>query len=147
MRHLTALSTNLGIDLKKVEKSFILHSIGRMAIYSPEVEKVYRTHKNKNLRSKTNKVGKRTIDQDAKVNTQELNVKVENITDLLALRRLIRRSQLRKYNDFDTNNYQYSTISAKIKFYLKKQKNRLKVEENLVTSTKGLGKVGFLVLT
>lgn len=134
---------NLGVEVNTLKKSFLMHSIGRMAIYNPRIDKKYRDHKEDLLR--TNKSsGSVKLDSDSQINTQELGIKVENIEDLIALGRLMRRSQVRSHKIIKRDrSFKKSTVTrATINFTSNNEITGHHVVEDLVLSYGGIGRGG-----
>lgn len=105
-------------DLQKITNSFILHTIGKMAISSEEVSRQYRDLKQKYLKP-SQKIGRlkdkqliRTILEEEELSDNALEIRnkikatfeVSDLTSLLALGRLTRRSQIRKYRNLKEEN-------------------------------------------
>ena len=135
------MAQDLELDRSKIEKSFLLHSIARMVIYSPKIDSKYREHKERLIQTQSSE-GPYTLDDESKIDTESLNIEVKNISDLLALGRLMRRSQVRSYKDMSYAD-KPSEVNAKIKFTSNNQNTGSDVKEDLVASYSGLGKKGF----
>ncbi len=135
--NLYTYGTRAVIDETQIVKSFLLHNLGRMIIYSPKIEEKYRALKQEFLphNQLLSRSSEEVIDTDA------LGIKTQNLEDLLALGRLMRRSQIRLFSTLDNNVTQ--RIPAKILFSAKNQRTASKVTETLVANSNGLGASSF----
>lgn len=127
------LAKELEVDRNSVIKSVLLHNIGRMVIYSPKIEKKYREYKD-NLLSERRSL--KLVDENIKV--QDLGVEVQGLEDIVAVGRLLRRSQIRVYKNIFGYNEE-KRVTAEVKISSKRQKTSSVVREDLVVNYSGLG--------
>jgi hypothetical protein len=92
-----ALSKELGAEKSQVIKSFLLHNLGRMIIFSPQIDVKYREYKEKYLDQTTSLKTKEETDKRPRLQTNDFVGQVTGLEDLIVLGRLLRRSQVRLY--------------------------------------------------
>lgn len=140
----------------EVENSWLLHTIGKMVVFSPEINANYYSHKQRLLLR--NKDKKRTHSQNIvksglrdagllremrttldKISTKESGVGVSNLKELLVFGRLSNRSMKRSYrNAKDKNDRDDHQIPSQIQFFDKSNTSGAEVNEQLVFNSKGL---------
>lgn len=133
------LAHDFGLERSKVEKSFLLHSIGRMLIYSPKIDSKYRSQKEKLLYTEHSLENPYTLDKKRVINTEDLGITLSNLEDLLALGRLMRRSQVRSYKDIRNYNEVIET-RATVRFASRNNVTGSNVIEDLVVNNKGFSR-------
>ena len=136
---ITDLAQDFDLESSKVEKSFLLHSVGRMLIYSPKVDAKYRTQKERLLYTQNSRANPYTLDSEGKIDSEALDIKVRNLEDLLALGRLMRRSQVRTYLNINDSDGVIETRAA-INMSSNNNATRSTVIEDLVVSYKGFAR-------
>jgi len=155
---------DLTLTQTEVIKSFLLHNFGRMYIYAPNIDKVYRKQKslfkayfrkNKKRRyflyQKTlfkNEVGRyeaksKIVMENVKENQ---NFTIHNLQELLILGRILRRSQIRKYREISNIDYEDLT-EVHINFSPYSNKGSSLVKETLIATKKGLGRPSSKMVT
>lgn len=129
-----------GTNKDQIVKSFLLHTIGRMVIYSPKIEKIYRGYKNQYLPSPKQTLGNKDGD---KINVESLGIQTKNIEDIIALGRLLKRSQVRSYKTiYGYNESREVAVDTKITSGTT-HKTQSAVQETLIAGYNGLARKTF----
>jgi hypothetical protein len=144
----------LQIEQSEIIKSFLLHNFGRMYIYSPKIDKLYRN--NKRFLSTNSKKKRRFFYEELLKDRQYHATKrikpsqneeftVNNLQQLLILGRILRRSQIRRHREIldfckESNKGQEHLVEIHTNFSLHSKDNNSIVKETLVMSEKGLGR-------